>query len=179
MPSGVRVTTSLSPKTPRIRPSTCWSVSGKSCWTSPSSISSPPLEIVRPRAGMLGALLGCFVGPVAVAIEVDARLFLALPVAVAGHTHAEEEVEHEDRNPGAAEHAGDLPRHLAVLHRHEHHEPREEDEARDDVADREEQLLLALFAAARLRIVSRCPGTEAAAVLNVHLLQKARRREGR
>src|SRR3954447_6875618 len=42
MPSSVSVTILLSRCTVRIRFRTCWSVSGWSCWTSPSSICSPP-----------------------------------------------------------------------------------------------------------------------------------------
>src|SRR4051795_4284318 len=44
VPSPVSVTISLSPKTFRIRPSTCWRFSGKSCCTSPSSISPSPIR---------------------------------------------------------------------------------------------------------------------------------------
>src|SRR5947207_9125913 len=94
----------------------CWIVSGKSCWTSPSSICLPP------SASSLH-----LVGPVPVPVEVSPPRFLCVAVLVALHADTEEEVQQEHGDSGAHEHRPDQQPGLLVARDAGHHDAGHED----------------------------------------------------
>src|SRR2546423_15586373 len=107
----MRVTTSLSPYTFRMRSRMWWIVSWKSCCTSPSSMSPlPPISRDSANAKRSSAL----VGPVSVLVEVAPALVLRLAVPVSRDAHPEEEVQEEHRDPGAHEQRADQEPRLLV-----------------------------------------------------------------
>src|SRR4051812_38759008 len=109
------------------------------------------------------------VRPVAVGVEVGARLFLAVAVRLARHAHAEEEIQEEHGDRHAPEHRADLERNLAVAHHREDDYAGQEDDARHAVAHEQHEHVVAPLAASHLGVgLPRLPRAEPRSGLDVH-----------